>query len=137
MIIKYEYSKNEVVEIEVDEELGVVMLELDRQEYNLNQKESRRHKSLDGMDYEGALFADEINVQALVIQADDAEILRTAVSKLNPKQQQLIYALYLSEQPLSQAEYAKKLGISEASVQQNARRAKSKLKEIFEISKKV
>ncbi len=58
-------------------------------------------------------------------------MVRAAVEQLKPKQRDLIYALYLSDKPVSQAEYGRQLGIAETSVQQNARRAKQTLKEIL------
>lgn len=57
MKIWYEFTNGEVSEIEVDEALGGLLVEFDRQEYNNDHKETRRHVSLNGLDYEGALFA--------------------------------------------------------------------------------
>ena len=49
MKITYEFVTGEVSEVEVDEHLGGMLLDLDRQQYNNDQKETRRHVSLDGM----------------------------------------------------------------------------------------
>ena len=57
MKISYEFVTGEISEIEVDDTLGEMLLDFDRQQYNNDQKETRRHVSLDGMDYEGELFA--------------------------------------------------------------------------------
>lgn len=130
MKIKYQFA-NESIEIEVSDDWGNILIDLGRQEYNVNQKETRRHVSLNGMDYEGDIFADEINIEEFLLKEEMTEILRVAIKKLKPQQQELINALYLSEQPMSQAEYGKQIGIEETSVQQNARRAKSKLREII------
>lgn len=131
MKIKYQFT-NESIEIEVAEEWGNILIDLDRQEYNVNHKETRRHTSLNGMEYEGEFFADDIDIEDIILKAESAEVLRVAVSKLKPQQQELINTLYLADCPLSQREYGKKLGISESSVQQNARRAKARLKEILD-----
>lgn len=130
MKIRYQFI-NESIEIEVSDDWGNILIDLDRQEYNVNQKETRRHVSLNGMDYEGDIFADEINFEELILKEEMSEVLRAAIRKLKPQQQELIYALYLSERPMSQAEYGKQIGIAETSVQQNARRAKARLKEII------
>lgn len=53
MKIWYEFTNGEVSEIEVDEALGGLLVEFDRQEYNNDHKETRRHVSLNGLDYEG------------------------------------------------------------------------------------
>lgn len=131
MRIHYEFS-DKTVEIEVNDEWGNILIDLDRQEYNVNHKETRRHTSLDGLDFEGKLFADNIDIPHLLEQKETAQMVRAAVEQLKPKQRDLIYALYLSDKPVSQAEYGRRLGIAETSVQQNARRAKQALKEILE-----
>lgn len=48
MKIKYEFA-NETVEIEVDEEWGNLLIDLDRQEYNNDHAETRRHCSLNAL----------------------------------------------------------------------------------------
>ncbi|PYG84777.1 RNA polymerase sigma-70 factor (ECF subfamily) [Ruminiclostridium sufflavum DSM 19573] len=135
MKIKYQFA-NESIEIEVSDDWGNILIDLGRQEYNVNQKETRRHVSLNGMDYEGDIFADEIDIEELILKEEMSEVLRAAIRKLKPQQQELIYALYLSERPMSQAEYGKQIGIEETSVQQNARRAKARLREIINNLKK-
>ena len=135
MKIKYQFA-NESIEIEVSDDWGNILIDLGRQEYNVNQKETRRHVSLNGMDYEGDIFADEIDIEELILKEEMSEVLRAAIRKLKPQQQELIYALYLSERTMSQAEYGKQIGIEETSVQQNARRAKARLREIINNLKK-
>lgn len=50
MKIKYEFVNGDVVEIEVDQEIGNVILELDRKEKCNNHTETRRHSRLDTKD---------------------------------------------------------------------------------------
>ena len=64
MKITYEFVTGEVSEVEVDERLGGMLLDLDRQQYNNDQKETRRHFSLNGLDYEGDLFAEGFSIVA-------------------------------------------------------------------------
>lgn len=132
MKITYKFATGEATTIEVSDELGEILIDLDRQEYNVNHRETRRHTSLDGLDFEGKLFADNIDIPHLLEQKETAQMVHAAVEQLKPKQRDLIYALYLSDKPVSQAEYGRQLGIAETSVQQNARRAKQALKEILE-----
>lgn len=81
MKIKYEFT-NETVEIEVDEEWGNILVDLNRQEYNINYKETRRHYSLDACQFEGADFAVENEeLDALFAEPTAAERLHTAISK--------------------------------------------------------
>ena len=48
MKIKYQFA-TETVEIEVTENWGNVIVDLDRQEYNNNHTETRRHCSLEAL----------------------------------------------------------------------------------------
>lgn len=97
----------------------------------MNHKETRRHGSLDSLNYEGEWFTNDSDISLLLEKKETVGKLRAATDQLKPKQRDLIYALYLSDNPLSQAEYAKQHGIAESSVQQNARRAKQALKTIL------
>ena len=136
MKINYKFANGEISEVEVDKQLGDVIVDFDRIEYNNDQTETRRHTSLDDMDYEGEFFADTTDLLEIILRGETANLIRSAVSLLKPQQQELINALYLSSKPLSQSELAAQLGISERSVQQNARRAKAKLRELIENIKK-
>ena len=46
MKIKYEFVNGETSEIEVDDSLGELLVDFDRQQYNNDHKETRRHVSL-------------------------------------------------------------------------------------------
>ena len=58
MVIRYQFANGEISEVETEEWVGCELAKLDRQEYNSNRKETRRHVSLDwladdfGMEYE-------------------------------------------------------------------------------------
>ncbi|HCE63292.1 MAG TPA: hypothetical protein DEQ85_10110, partial [Clostridiales bacterium] len=70
-------------------------MDLNRQEYNINHKETRRHYSLDACQFEGADFAVEDEaLDALFAEPTAAERLHTAIAKLKPEQQKLIRAIY-------------------------------------------
>ena len=71
MKITYEFVTGEVSEVEVDERLGGMLLDLDRQQENNDQKETRRHFSLNGMDYEGELFVSAEDTERAVEHWED------------------------------------------------------------------
>jgi len=130
--IAYRFADGHVEEIEVEQEVAKALKELDRQEYNNTKKETRRHTLLSAMEYESQCFADQgLNTEWLAIGKIGAEKFWTAFRRLKPKQQELLYALYLSDRPISQAEYAVRLGIHEKSVKQNAWRARKDLKDFL------
>ena len=71
MKVRYEFANGEISEIEVEDSLGELLLDFDRQEYNNDHKETRRHISLDGMDYEGELFLSPADTEAEVLQREE------------------------------------------------------------------
>ena len=89
MKIKYEFA-NETVEIEVDEQWGSVLIDLDRQEYNNNQTETRRHCSLDAINLDENWLPSDENTELSVLQRLDNQRLYAAIAQLNPGQQSLI-----------------------------------------------
>lgn len=94
MKIKYTFANGDVTEIEVSEEIGAVVLDLDRQEYNTNHRETRRHCSLEALDLDGNLLPSKDNVEMDFIRKEDGAKLRDVISRLNPRQQKLIKAIY-------------------------------------------
>lgn len=52
MKIQYKFV-NETISIDVPDDWGEILIDLDRQEYNNDHKETRRHYSLEGKVYEG------------------------------------------------------------------------------------
>ena len=68
MKIRYSFV-NETISIDVPDDWGEILIDLDRQEYNNDHKETRRHYSLEGKVYEGMDYA-----------AEDSAIITRAVS---------------------------------------------------------
>ena len=131
--ITYRFADGHVEELEVEQEIAETLRELDRQEYNNTQKESRRHVFLGGMGYEGENLVDLcMDTEQIAIGKIGAAKFWAAFRRLKPQQQKLLYALYLSDQPISHAEYAKSNSLREESVWQSAWRAKNSLKKLLE-----
>lgn len=129
----YRFITGELVGIEVSAELEALLKKEDRLEYNNDHANTRRHVRLDtgfdgGADW---LAVEDAELHAVFDGEGDSIRLRKVLDRLSPEQRALIYALYLSEKPVSQAEYAARLGITEKSVKQNAWRAREKIKEFL------
>ena len=101
MKISYEFVTGEISEVEMDESLGGVLLDLDRQQYNNDQKETRRHVSLDGMDYEGELFASAEDTERAVEHREDMARLFSAMKVLSPDQRELLEKVYFEERKIT------------------------------------
>ena len=101
MKITYEFVTGEISEVEVDERLGGMLLDLDRQQENNDQKETRRHFSLNGMDYEGELFASAEDTERTVEHREDMARLYSAMEALSPSQRELVEKVYFEERKIA------------------------------------
>ena len=129
MKIKYAFANGDVTEIEVSEEIGAVVLDLDRQEYNTNHRETRRHCSLEALDLDGNLLPSKDNVEMDFIRKEDGAKLRDAISRLNPRQQKLIKAIYFEGQKVT--DLALEEGVHWTAITHAVERALKKLEKIL------
>ena len=125
MKISYEFVTGEVSEVEVDERLGGMLLDLDRQQYNNDQKATRRHFSLDGMDYEGEQFASAEDTEREAVRREDMARLYSAMEVLSPSQRELVEKVYFEERKIT--DIAREEGVSKQSVHERVQRALKKL----------
>ena len=94
MKIQYKFA-TETISIDVPDDWGEILIDLDRLEYNNDHKETRRHYSLEGKVYEGMDYAvEDPGLETLFADPTDEERLRAAIQKLPPDQQTMIRAIY-------------------------------------------
>ena len=129
MKITYEFVTGEISEVEVDERLGGMLLDLDRQQYNNDQKEARRHVSLDGMDYEGELFASAEDTEGEAERREDMARLYSAMEALSPSQRELVKKVYFEERKIM--DIAREEGVSHVAVRDRLERIYKKIKNNF------
>ena len=129
MKITYEFVTGEVSGVEVDEHLGGMLLDLDRQQDNNDQKETRRHVSLDGMDYEGELFASAEDTERAVEHREDMARLYSAMEALSPSQRELVKKVYFEERKIT--DIAREEGASEAAIRNRLKKIYSRLKKFL------
>ena len=119
MKIKYEFA-NEAVEIEVEEKWATIVLDLDREEYNYNHRETRRHCSLDALNLDDGLLPSDMDVFEAVADAEGKRNLYQAIEKLSPQQRELIGRIYFQgEHP---ADIARELGVSKTAIHNRLQR---------------
>ena len=109
----------------MDERLGGMLLDLDRQQDNNDQKETRRHFSLDGMDYEGEQFASAEDTEREAVRREDMARLYSAMEVLSPSQRELVEKVYFEERKIT--DIAREEGVSKQSVHERVQRALKKL----------
>lgn len=129
MKIKYTFANGDVTEVEVSEEIGAVVLDLDRQEYNANHRETRRHCSLEAFDLDGNLIPSKENVEWDFIKKEESTKLHDAISQLNSRQQKLIKAIYLEGRKVT--ELALEEGVHWTAITHAVERALKKLEKFL------
>ncbi len=129
MKIKYEFVNGETSEIEVDDSLGELLVDFDRQQYNNDHKETRRHVSLDGMDYEGELFVSAEDTAGEAERREDAARLLSAMEALSPAQQELVLKVYFNGR--SCASIAAEEGVDKSAISHRLERIYKKLRKIL------
>ena len=129
MKFKYQFA-NEAIDVEVDEKWGAILLDLDRREYNNDQTETRRHASLNAMEYEGEVFIDpSADVSAQVDLSEAQENLCRAMDSLLPQQKALLKKVFFEGIPA--AEIARQEGVNKSSVHKRLQRIFEKLKKVL------
>ena len=129
MKIQYKFV-NETISIDVPDDWGEILIDLDRQEYNNDHKETRRHYSLEGKVYEGMDYAaEDSGLEALFAGPTDEERLRAAIQKLAPDQQAMIRAIYFNG--ISVNDYAARMGVTQSAISHRLQTVKKKLKKLL------
>ena len=114
MKIKYEFVNGDISEIEVEDSLGALLVDMDRQEYNVNHKETRRHILLSAIDPADRYLTAETDLLRDLIDEEDHERLMAAIAKLQPQQRELLYRVYWKGE--KQKDIAAKDGVSERAI---------------------
>ena len=128
MKIEYRFVTGEKVTAEISDEFKDVVIKLDKEEYNCNRKETRRHKSLSLSDKS----IENMSISSDICDDDfknfDKEKLHNAISLLKPDEQELINKIYLNKSKLSILNYAKLANVSQNAIKQRLKRIRKKLK---------
>lgn len=126
MQIKYEFV-NETVEFDVEEKWANLVIEYNRQEYNNNRKETRRHNLLSSYSYENEVFmTEDENLNALFNDTGLVKRLHSAMQHLTDKQRAVIKAIYFDG--IAATDYAKQIGVSKSAVSHQLESAKKKIR---------
>ena len=128
MKIEYKFVTG-AVEVEVSNEWGTLLVDMDHQEYNNDHKETRRHCSLDAFNLDDALFPSDVDVLRDILKAEDAERLHRAIAKLEPRQQKLIRQVFFEGRGYT--DIARSEGLDESAVRHATTRSVKKLKKFL------
>ena len=127
--VRYEFITGEVSEIEVNQDFGDLLVDFERQEYNNDHKETRRHVSLDGMDYEGEIFDAEMDTESEVESREDISRLYYAMESLSPAQRELVLKVFFEK--VRVADIARAEGVTETAIRNRLQKIYVRLKKFL------
>jgi len=133
MKITYNFVNGESVEIEVNDDIGRIILEEDRCEYNNEHAETRRHISIEMFNDKSPELSDEKNMEYIMIgnltlDLHDERFVK-ALEVLTPAQKDLIDHIYF--QGMKAREYAEHIGRKECTVSITHDRALKRIEKFF------
>lgn len=145
MNINYTFVDGTTTEIEVDDKWANIVHEMERQEYNSNRRETRRHESLyktnryeDNDEFCNDPYPAETDTESEVIMRENnAELneklrqLAKAIEQLTPSQQDLVKKVILGD--MSVSDYAEDQGVSQPAISGRKERVVNSLKKFFQI----
>lgn len=125
MKITYHFS-NETVEIDVPREWADFVCELDRLEYNIEHKETRRHCSLDAYNLDDNRIPSDRNTEFEALAEIRHEEVEAAIEKLIPRRQKLIRQVFFEGRTYTSIAHDE--GVDESAIRHAVGRALKKLK---------
>lgn len=133
MIVKYDefLSKipGEVTEVEVDDELGKYITEMDEADFNINRKETRRHTYMSVLEEKGHYIPDDSDPLDDVLKEERIKELMAAIEKLQPQQKELLNRVYWNKE--LQKDIAAEEGVSEMTISRRMKKIYAFLKKIL------
>lgn len=130
MNITYEFVTGEKIEIEVNEDIANIAIEIERKIYNNNQKESRRHNSIESMECAGFQFEDiNDDIEVKAEEAETTDEVKNAIKTLIPNQQDLIEKIFYKDMKI--VDIAAYEGVTEAAIRNRLNKIYKKLKKIL------
>lgn len=125
--MKYDYHfSTETISIDIPEGAYEVLIELDRAERNNDQRETRRHVSLESLNLNETLLPSDTDVEFSCIRRLEDEALRRALDRLLPEQRELIRKVFFENKTM--ASVAREEGVGESAIRRRLNRAFEKLK---------
>ena len=128
MKINYTFNNGENSEVEVNEEIGAVILESRRKEENLARKERYHCVSMDNSEFEGVDFIDETTPEVLFMEQIDNEHIKETLNKLSEIQRRRLLMLASG---MSIHDIARSEGTDYRAVYDSIKQARKKFQKIF------
>lgn len=127
MVIKYKFLDNATSEVEVDDELGKHITEMNDAAAKIDRKETRRHVYMSELEEKGHYIPADTDPLNDVLKEERIRELMAAIEKLQPQQKVLLIRVYWNKE--HQKDIAAEEGVSQQAIA-------SRLKTILKNSKK-
>lgn len=124
MVIKYKFLDNATSEVEVDDELGKHITEMNDAAAKIDRKETRRHVYMSELEEKGHYIpadTDPLN--------DVLKELMAAIEKLQPQQKKLLIRVYRNKE--LQKDIAAEEGVSQQAITSRLKTILKKLKKFL------
>ena len=129
--ITYEFVDETVNAVEVNDELGAVIAEMDKDDKNNDRRETRRHISVQWAQKKGIEIPDRrVDVEADAIKRKEISRLHTAMKMLTPEQRKLVRKVFFKGETLISV--AVEYSISYQAIQDRLRKVYRKLRKFCE-----
>lgn len=135
MKIKYEFVTGEKLEIEVEDNIGEIVVELEVMQSRRNRTETRRHNSLESMQeqrpgYNPRQFIDEkADIEQYIVDSDERECLHQAIGKLETKDALIVHKYFFENRTMS--EIGSELGVSAMAISKRLKKIPGKIKKFM------
>ena len=129
--IIYQFADGTKNEVEVSDEFYAQYQEMEKEEYNKNRAETRRHIALSQIQDNGfEPTLQESSLEEDLLKEEMKKELFEAISTLTPEQQDLVHKVFYENK--STSEIAKEMGCLDSSVSHKLERIYKKLKKIWQ-----
>ena len=126
---KYRYGfVDGTEEIEISEEWAAVLREMDREEEANRKKQTRRHISLDAVDFEGEEFAEDGDAETALLKKESDRVVEEILSSLTDVQRRRVE---LRMEGRTFREIGMLEGINFRRVEKSVNQAREKMKDYF------
>lgn len=135
MKIKYEFVTGEMLEIDVEDSIGEVVVEMEVLQSRSNRTETRRHNSLESMQEQRPgrnpwQFTDEkADIEQYIVDSDERERLHLAIGQLEEKDALIVHKYYFEN--LTMSEIGSELGISAMAISKRLKKIPGKIKKFM------
>lgn len=130
--MQYIYTfADEEITVEIDEKWFQILRGMDREEYNNNHTETRRHTSLTEVTQSGLDDdAEDLLLAALFKEKTMKERLREAILLLQPQQRELLKRVYQNHEKKS--DIARQEGVSKMAITNRMKKIFARLKKLLQ-----